>query len=38
MSAEEVAAYCREHPEHGAMLLVEKDGPRELLKFGLLAK
>ena len=38
MGLGEVEAYCREHPEHGALLLVEKNGKRELLKLGLLAK
>jgi thiamine biosynthesis lipoprotein len=36
MSPAEVEAYCRAHPEHGALLLVEKDGKRELLRFGTL--
>lgn len=33
MSVDEIKTYCEKHPEVGALLLVEKEGQRETLRF-----
>lgn len=33
MSVEEIEAYCAKHKEHGALLLLEKDKERKVLRF-----
>jgi len=38
MGVEEVEAYCRGHPEHGALLLIERNVRRELLRYGAMQK